>query len=101
MKVWDNGEWIEIEIGQRVFIGCCGRSHTVYGELGIFVKTTKKHCVFRSDSGSEVKTPIDNIMRTSGGWKKAGWFVSLYIKRGFIPLKPAYWNEKKCDLCYK
>lgn len=101
MKVWSNGNWIDIEVGQRVFIGQCGSGHTVFGELGTFVRATKKHCVFRSDSGSEVKTPIDSIMRTSGCWQEAGWWVSLNTKREYTPWRPAYWNQKKLELCYK
>lgn len=101
MKVWDNGKWIELELGHRVFIGQSGRGHTVYGEFGTFIKTTKKHCVFRSDSGSEVKTPIDNIMQTSGGWREAGWWVSLLTEREYTHRRPAYWNQKKCEICYK
>lgn len=101
MKVWSNGNWAEIELGQRVFIGQCGRGHTVYGELGTFIKTTKKHCVFRSDSGSEVKTPIDNITTTSGGWHEAGWWVSLHTEREYTTWRPAYWDQKKREICYK
>jgi len=101
MKVWANASWVDIEVGQRVFIGQCSSGHTVFGELGTFVRATKRHCIFRSDSGSEVKTPINNIMQTSGGWNEEGWWVSLHTEREYIPRRPAYWNAKKLELCYK
>lgn len=100
MKVWSNGSWADIEIGQRVFIGQVS-GNTVFGEPGTFVRTTKRNCVFVSDSGSEVKTPIDNIMLTSGGWHEDGWWVSLHTERDYFPRKPAYWNQKKHETCYK
>ena len=49
----------------------------------------------------EVKTPIDNIMQTSGGWNEEGWWVSLHTEREYIPWRPAYWNAKKLEICYK
>jgi hypothetical protein len=101
MKVWSNGSWVDIEIGQRVFIGKCGSGWTVIGELGTFVRATKQHCVFRSDSGSEVKTPLEDIMKTSGVWRKEGWWVSLRTEREYVHSQPSYWNERKCELCYK
>lgn len=101
MKVWSNGSWINIEIGQRVFIGQCSHGNAVLGEFGTLAKVTKLNCIFRSDSGSEVKTPVDNIALTSGAWHEAGWWVSLHTEREYIPQRPAYWNPKKCELCYK
>lgn len=100
MKIWSNGEWMDVEIGQRVFIGTCG-TYAPFGELGTLARVTARHCIFRSDSGSEIKTRRDNIMIPSQKWRDAGWWVSLKTDREYIQCRPGYWDAKKCDLCYK
>lgn len=103
MKIWNNGEWVEIEIGQRVFIGRSCR-FKVHGEFGRFESTTAHHAVFVSDSGSVIKTAIDNLCLVSGGFKRQYW-VSLDIDRvegrDYMWERPNYWNDRKCELCYK
>lgn len=104
MKIWDSGEWVNIEIGQRVFIGRCGTGTNVYGEFGRFERTTARHAVFVSDSGSVIKTAIDNLYRVAGGFKGRYW-VSLHIDRvegrDYMMERPNYWDSKKRELCYQ
>lgn len=104
MRIWAHGKWEPVEIGQRVFIGRCGGVRNVYGEFGHLERTTTKHAVFVSDSGSVVKTAVDILDRVSGGFKDR-YFVSLNTDRiegvDYMHEQPSYWNEKKCELCYK
>lgn len=104
MKIWTYGKWEHIEIGQRVFIGRCGSGRNVYGEFGCFERVTAKHAVFVSDSGSVVKTAIDNLNRVAGGFKDRYW-VSLRIDRvegkDYMQEQPNYWSDKKIALCYR
>lgn len=104
MKIWSNGNWFDIEVGQRVFIGRCGSWRNVYGEFGHLERVTTKHVVFVSDSGSVVKTAVDNLNRVSGGFKDR-FFVSLNTDRiegvDYMQERPSYWNQKKLEICYK
>ena len=104
MKIWDSGEWVNIEIGQRVFIGRCGTGLNVYGEFGHFERVTARHAVFVSDSGSVIKTALGNLFLVAGGFK-GRYFVSLRTDRvegrDYMRERPSYWNDRKCELCYK
>lgn len=84
MKVWANGKSENIEIGQKVFVGHCGSGHSVFGEYGTLVRTTKMHLVFKTDSGKTIKTAIDNLHQVIGKAGKQGNFVSLITEREFI-----------------
>lgn len=84
MKVWWNGKFENIEIGQKVFVGHCGSGHTVFGEYATLERTTTRHLVFKTDSGATIKTAIDNLHQVIGKTGKQGNFVSLATKRDFI-----------------
>lgn len=101
MKVWFYGEWKEIEIGQKVLVAYCGSGKSYFGEFGKFVKTTKSHMVFETESGAIVKTKIDNIHEVIGKAAKENYFVSLAVEgreddKNFIHQKVRFWNSKKC-----
>ncbi|MDO4301279.1 MAG: hypothetical protein Q4D26_07815 [Clostridia bacterium] len=89
MKVWFGGEFKNIEIGQKVFVGHAGSGHSCFGEYGKLERTTVKHLVFRTESGAIIKTAIGNLHQVVGKAGKQGNFVSLLIEREFIysPLK--------------
>lgn len=89
MKVWNNGEFENMEIGQKVFVGHCGSGRTVFGEYGHLERTTKQHLVFKTESGATIKTDIDNIHKVIGKAGKQGNFVSTITERDFIP-SPLY-----------
>ena len=104
MKIWTSGEWVNIEIGQRVFIGRCGAGTDVYGEFGRLERVNARHAVFVSDSGSVIKTAIDNLYHVAGGFK-GRYFISLGTDRvegrDYMHERPNYWNDRKCEICYK
>ena len=83
MKVLYYGDR-DIEIGQKVFVGHCGSGHTCFGEYGVLERTTKRHLVFRTDSGAVIKTAIDNLHKVVGKAGEQGNFVSLDTEREFI-----------------
>ncbi len=84
MKVWSCGKFENIEIGQKVFVGHAGSGHSVFGEYATLAKTTKQHLVFKTESGTTIKTSIDNLHQVIGKAGKQGNFVSLVIEREFI-----------------
>ena len=105
MRIWDYGKWVDLEIGQRVFIGKCVGLRSVWGEFGRFERVTKQHAVFISESGSIIKTAIDNLCHVAGGFGREGWWVSPKIDRvegkDFMQRTPSYWNLSKCEICHK
>lgn len=103
MKVWNNGKFEEIKVGQRVFVGHCGSGHTYFGEFGQLVKATKQHLVFETESDAQVKTAIDNLHQVVGKAKKENLWVSLNIEgreddKNFIHQEVSFWDEKKMCL---
>lgn len=84
MKVWTCGKYENIEIGQKVFVGHCGSGHSVFGEYATLERTTKRHLVFKTESGATIKTAIDNLCQVIGKAGKQGNFVSLITEREFI-----------------
>lgn len=100
MKVWNLGELVDIEIGQKVLVAYCGSGLTYFGEFGKLVKTTKQHLVFETESGAQVKTAIDNLHKVVGKAAKEHYFVSLNVEgretaRNFIRKPVSFWDEKK------
>lgn len=87
MKVWNNGRFENIELGQKVFVGYCGSGRTVFGEYGHLERITKQHLIFKVESGATIKTKIDNLHDVIGKAGKQGWFVSTKIDREFIESK--------------
>lgn len=84
MKVWSNGKFEEIKIGQKVFVGHCGSGHSCFGEYATLEKATAKYLVFKTESGAVIKTDIENLHKVIGKAGKQGNFVSLATKREFI-----------------
>lgn len=84
MKVWTNGKFEEVEIGQKFFVGKCGSGHSVFGEFATLERTTSQHLVFKTESGTVVKTNIENLYEVVGKAKKCGYFVSIKTDRDFI-----------------
>lgn len=102
MKVWTFGKYEDFEIGQRVFVGRCGSGRSVFGEYATLTRTTKRHLVFTTESGSIIKTAIDNLNKVSGKAEKAGYFVSSKVEgREFCKARVHYWNSNKCCFEYK
>ncbi len=103
MKIWYQGKFENIEIGQKVLVARCSSGHSVFGEYGTFKGTTKKNAVFETESGSIVKTAIDNLHQVAGKAKKAGYFVSLNIseRKDLYKERVGFWNSKKMCFEYK
>lgn len=100
MKVWHCGKFENIEIGQKVLVAYCGSGHSYFGEFARLVKTTKQHLVFETESGTQVKTAIDNLHQVVGKAKKADLWVSLNIEgreddKNFTHSEINFWDEKK------
>lgn len=87
MKVWNNGRFEDMELGQRVFVGHCGSGMAVFGEYGNLERTTKQHLIFKTESGNVIKTKIDNLNNVVGKAGKQGYFVSTKTDREFIKSK--------------
>lgn len=64
------------QIGDKFLVGECGSGHTVFGEPATLTKITKLHLVFTTESGTTVKTKIDNLHEVVGKAKKQFIFVS-------------------------
>ena len=77
MRIYNSGDYINIEIGQEVTIARSGSGHTTFGEPAILERTTKQHLVFKTESGATVKCPIDNMSYTVGKAAKAGYFIMI------------------------
>lgn len=104
VKVWNNNEWITINKEMKFFIGRCGSGRTVFGENANLFKINKNNLVFKTESGSLVKTEVDSL-HTIGKAKKEGYFVSIggrdYEDTSIIKNKISYWNDKKATFEYK
>lgn len=101
MRVWSNGKFIDMHIGQKVLVAYCGLGHTYYGEFGTLERVTSRHMVFVTDSGAVVKTAIDNIHHVVGKAKNEGYFVSVNVEgrendSNFVHQNVRFWNNKKC-----
>ena len=84
-EVYFNGQWLEIKIGTKVFIGRCGSGKTVFGEYGTLTKINKNGLVFTTDSGTKITTKKESLNTTK---KCSQYFVSLNINRtDFIKTK--------------
>lgn len=104
MKVWHDGKYIELEIGQTVTMCRIGGfSHALFGESGKLNRITKQHLVFVSNSGGEIKTKIDNLYCVVGKAKEEGWFISLkpFEELDIIYEKVRFWDRKRCEFVKK
>lgn len=101
MRMWNNGDFTEVKIGQKVLIARCSQGHTYFGEFGKLVKVTAQHSVFVTDSGAVVKTEKDNLHNVVGKAKANNYFVSINVDgrendKNFIRENVMFWNNKKC-----
>lgn len=101
MKVWNFGKFVNVEIGQKVLVARSSLGQSYFGEFGTLERVTKKHLVFKTDSGATVKTTIDNIQHVVGKAHEANYFVSLNIcgrenDKNFVHENVRFWNSKKC-----
>lgn len=101
MKVWTLGKFEELNLGQKVLVARCGGGHSIFGEFAEFIRMTEKHLVFKTDSGSIIKTDMN--INTIGKAKKENYFVSLAIegRENLIHSRVSYWNDKKLCMEYK
>lgn len=101
MKVWNCGEFVEVNFGQRVSVLRCGSGHSVFGEAATLSHATSQHLVFVTDSGAIVKTRRDGL-QTIGKAAKNRYFVSLHqpeeYGKEFYSWPVSFWNEKTCRL---
>lgn len=103
MRIWKNGEFVEINFETEFYVGRCGSGHTVFGERAKLHKILTNHLVFKTESGSLVKTTIDT-MRTVGKAAKENYWVGLGDRTGqpnYINERVHFWNDKKLCFEYK
>lgn len=109
MKVWTsiqgtcNTGYVDIEIGQEVTVFRCSSGLSCFGERATLTRTTKRHLVFTTESGSEVKTAIDNLFKVSGKMSKYNVTLRKFEEFGKDIYKERvyYWNDRKCQMEYK
>lgn len=104
LKVWNCGNWMEIQIGQEVTIFRIGSGHSAFGERAHLERTTKQHLVFVTESGAQVKTAIDNLHQVVGKAAKERYCVSIRKYDDFeniIHQKVSFYNENKRIFEYK
>lgn len=106
MKVWTDGKFEDIEIGQKVLIAHCGSGRSYFGEYGTLVRTTARYLVFETESGAQVKTAIDNLNHVIGKAKKEHYWVTTRIEgrendKDFIHTAISFWDEKNLRLVKK
>lgn len=77
LKVWNCGNWMEIQMGQEFTVFRCSSGHTTFGERAKLVRNTKAHLVFETESGAIVKTTIDNLHQVIGKAAKERYCVSI------------------------
>lgn len=97
-KVWNFGEFVDVEFGQKVLVARCGSGRSYFGEFGKIARATDKHIIVVTDSGAVVKTDMD--LNAVGKAAKAGYFVSLRVdgREDMIHECVKYWNKKKMCL---
>lgn len=55
IRVFKNGEFVEITENTKCYVGRCSSGHTVFGESAKLYKVLANHLVFITKSGSLVK----------------------------------------------
>lgn len=100
-RVFINGKWTTVELGQRVVVATCGSGHSYFGEFGTITKFLNKHIVITTDSGTIVK--VNDWFDTVGKASKNNYWASVIIenREDMIPSRVHYWNDKKCCMEYK
>ena len=104
INIWTNGKWEKINNQMDFFVGRSGSGHTVFGENARLFKVNKNSLVFKTESGSLVKTERESL-NTIGKARKEDYFVSMgkrnYEDKNIIRETVSYWNEKKVTFEYK
>lgn len=100
MKVWYNGRFEDVIVGQKVLVARTGSCKTYFGEFATLERKTANHLVFVTESGAVVKTKISNLHEVVGKAGKEGYFVSLKVEgresdKNFISEDVRFWNSKK------
>lgn len=104
MKVWNCGDFIDMEIGQEVTVFTCSSGRTVFGEPGKLVRVTAQHLVFVTDSGATIKTAIDNIHTVVGRAKENSYGVAVREYSSFTNIiheEIRFWDKKTCKFVKK
>lgn len=104
MKMWYNGQNVEVKVGQKVTVFRVGCGRTIFGEAATLTRFTKQHAVFTTESGAIVKTAADNLHRTVGKAKEDGWAISLAAPEKYpnlIHKDVWFWDSKACKLVKK
>lgn len=97
MKVWYNGKYIEMNIGDRATVLRTSSGRSSFGEGATLTGTTASHLVFTTDSGATVKTKKDNIHDVVGRASKSGYCVSPHAPEGFEKMlheEVRFWDSK-------
>lgn len=103
LRVWKNGKWVEINSEMDFYVGRCSSGRTVFGEKAKLHKVLANHLVFKTESGSLVKTTI-NTMMTVGKAAKENYWVGLGDRTNepnYINERVKFWNDKKLCFEYK
>lgn len=77
MKTWYLGKFVDVNLGDRFFVGRCSSGRSYFGENATLTKTTSQHMVFTTDSGAIVKTKFNNLAATVGKANANGYWVSI------------------------
>ena len=106
MKTWKCGKFINVEIGDRFFVGRSGSGMTVFGENATLTRATSTQLVFITDSGATVKTAKDNLYKVYGKAKENRYFVSPGERheetdKNLIHENVRFWDRKKCKFVNK
>lgn len=105
MKVWFCNELVNVELGERFFVGRCGSGRTVFGENATLTKVTNNHMIFTTDSGAIVKTKRDYLSWTIGKAAKEHYWVGferdIKADENIIEMPVHYWDSKKCIMTNK
>lgn len=102
VRVCKNSKWITIDENTECYAGRCGSGHTVFGEPCKLFKVLANHLVFKTKSGSLVKTNYN--MNTVGKAAKNNYWVGLEDRTGnpnYFESRVHYWNEKTLCFDYK
>lgn len=104
MKVWNDGKFVDMAIGQRVTVFRVSSGRTCFGEPATLAKATAQHLIFTTDSGAIVKTKLDNINAVIGKAAAERYCVSLKQADEFYDLileNVRFWDKKTCTFVTK
>lgn len=106
IRVCTNGKYVEINDSMDFYVGRggrCGSGYYVFGEKAKLYKVLEKHLVFKTESGSLVKTKKET-METVGKAAKERYWVGIGDRTGqknYYHERVKFYNERKCCFEYK